>query len=181
MIRLGFVSDRDPQKARVRVRFPDLMDRDGRPLVSWWLPVVTHKTHDDRVYWMPDVGEHVVVAFFRHGIEDGVVLGAIYDDTRTPPVTDPDVAHCSRRDGTRLEHDRVTGDVRATVTGDLQAQVLGDLRLLVGQALQILALNGIALDGGTSDLSGVVTQSCICAFTGQPHPQASRNVLASRG
>jgi phage baseplate assembly protein V len=181
MIRLGFVVDRDPSRARVRVKFPDLLDRKNQPVVSWWLPVVTHKTKADQVYWMPDLDEHVIVALFGHGVEDGVVLGAIYSNPAPPPITDPEVAHVGFKDGTVLEYDRAQSEARATLVGDAQVQLLGDLKLLVGQALKVLALEGIELDGGTQDLTGVVTQSCTCAFTGNPHPHASRNVTASRG
>lgn len=181
MIRLGRVVQQDPARARVRVEFPDWRDSRDQPVVSWWLPVVTHKTQADQVYWMPDLQEHVVVALFGHGVEDGVVLGAIYSTPAPPPITDPDVAHLSFKDGTVLEYDRAQSEARATLVGDAQAQILGDLKLLVGQALKVLALEGIELDGGTSDLSGVVTRDCICAFTGNPHPHASKNVTASRG
>ncbi len=179
-IRLGRVVQRDPAVARVRVEFPDWRDSRDQSVVSWWLPVVTHKTKADQVYWMPDLQEHVVVALFGHGVEDGVVLGAIYSSP-APPVTDPEVAHVSFKDGSSVEYDRAKSEGRAVLVGDGQAQVLGDLKLLVGQALKLLALEGIELDGGTSDLSGVVTRDCICAFTGNPHPHASRNVTASRG
>lgn len=181
MIRLGFVFDRDPSRARVRVEFPDLLDRKNQPVVSWWLPVVTHKTKADQVYWMPDRNEHVVVALFGHGVEDGVVLGAIYSQPTPPPIADLDVAYVGFQDGTSMEYDRAKSEGRAVLVGDVQAQVLGDLTVLVGQALKILAQEGIELDGGTQDLTGVVTQSCTCAFTGNPHPHASRNVTASRG
>lgn len=180
-IRLGRVVQQDPSRARVRVEFPDWRDSQSQPVVSWWLPVVTHKTQADQVYWMPDLQEHVVVALFGHGVEDGVVLGAIYSPPSPPPIAELDVAYVGFQDGTSLAYDRAKSEGRALLMGDGQAQLLGDLQLLVGQALKILALEGIALDGGSSDLSGVVTRDCICAFTGRPHPQASRNVTASRG
>lgn len=39
----------------------------------------------------------------------------------------------------------------------------------------------IELDGGSGKPAGVVTQSCLCSFTGRPHSDYSLDVIASRG
>lgn len=44
-----------------------------------------------------------------------------------------------------------------------------------------LSMEGIDHDGGTGDLSGVVTKDCLCAFTGKPHADFSLEVRASKG
>ena len=45
----------------------------------------------------------------------------------------------------------------------------------------IKANREVLIDGGTGDLSGVVTKDCICPFTGRPHSDYSINVKASKG
>ena len=102
MIRRGIVVAVDEQTARVRVQMPDL---DG--LVSNWLPVVHHKTQKDKAYWLPDIGEYVVVAFDEEGEHsDGYVIGAIYNDKDTPPVVSKDKFFVRFEDGTEIEYDR---------------------------------------------------------------------------
>ena len=83
----------DTENARVRVTFPD---RDQ--MESWWLPVVFTKTQNDKMYWIPDVGEQVVCMMDEYD-EDGAVLGAIYSSADRPPATGADKYHCTFKDG----------------------------------------------------------------------------------
>jgi phage baseplate assembly protein V len=104
MIRRGIVVAVDEKTARVRVQMPDLDN-----MVSNWLPVVHHKTQRDKAYWLPDIGEYVVVAFDEEGEHsDGYVLGAIYNDKDAPPVADKDIFFVRFEDGTEIEYDRKT-------------------------------------------------------------------------
>jgi len=98
--RRGIVTRTDPTTGRVKVRFPD---RDN--VESWWLEVGTPKTHQDKAYWMPDVGEHVACLMDDHA-EAGVVAAAIYSQADRPPVDSQDKWHILTRDGTVIEHDR---------------------------------------------------------------------------
>jgi len=108
MIRRGVVVAVDEKTARVRVQMPDL---DG--LVSNWLPVVQPKTQKDKAYWLPDVGEYVIVAFDEEGERsDGYVLGAIYNQKDTPPVASKDKFFVRFEDGTEIEYDRKTHILR---------------------------------------------------------------------
>lgn len=100
MYRVGIVRTQDAANARVRVTFPD---RDQ--LQSWWLPVVFAKTQNDKLYWIPDIGEQVVCAMDEYD-EDGAVLGAIYSIADRPPVTSVDKLHWGIRDGAVFEYDR---------------------------------------------------------------------------
>jgi hypothetical protein len=45
----------------------------------------------------------------------------------------------------------------------------------------IKAGKGVDVDGGSSDLAGVVTKECFCPFIGKMHIDASKNVKASKG
>ena len=90
----------DAANARVRVSFPD---RDQ--MESWWLPVIFAKTQNDKMYWIPDVGEQVVCAMDEHD-EDGAVLGAIYSSVDRPPTTSADKVHWLSKDGAVFEYDR---------------------------------------------------------------------------
>lgn len=98
----GIVQEVDPAKALVRVRFPD---RENLP--SWWLEVLATKTHKDKSYWMPDVGEHVACLMDNHG-EAGCILGALYSQADMPPVASGDKAHMAWDGGASVEYDRAS-------------------------------------------------------------------------
>jgi phage baseplate assembly protein gpV len=99
--RIGIVQAQDPAHAKVRVVFPDY-----DAMISWWLPVVFAKTQDDKVYWIPDIGEQVVCLMDLRD-EAGAVLGAIYSNADEPPVNSPDKFHLAFKDGAHFDYDRV--------------------------------------------------------------------------
>ncbi|MFZ0676616.1 phage baseplate assembly protein V [Candidatus Binatus sp.] len=99
--RVGIVQQQDPAHAKVRVVFPDYDE-----VISWWLPVVFAKTQDDKVYWIPDIGEQVVCLMDLRD-EAGAVLGAIYSTADVPPVNSADKFHIAFKDGAHFDYDRV--------------------------------------------------------------------------
>jgi hypothetical protein len=59
--------------------------------------------------------------------------------------------------------------------------VAEDFKITVQGAAKIIAMGKIALDGGSADTAGAVTGACICAFTGAPHPDFSKEIELSKG
>ena len=55
-----------------------------------------------------------------------------------------------------------------------------ECKILCGGECNLVA-DKVKIDGGTSNVSGVVTGMSICAFTGRPHGDTSTEVLASKG
>lgn len=115
MIKVGTVVAVDEKTCRVRVQLPD---NDG--VVTYWLPVVVNKSQKDKFYWLPDIGEEVICAFLEHGIEQGFVLGAIYNEKDKVPVENKDKFHIRFEDGTWIEYDRKAHKLTATVNGDIE-------------------------------------------------------------
>ena len=109
MYRVGIVKIQDTAHARVRVVFPD---RDQ--MESWWLPVIFAKTQNDKMYWMPDIGEQVICMMDEYD-EDGAVVGAIYSSADTPPVTSADKLHWTSKDGAAFEYDRSSHALQMTI------------------------------------------------------------------
>lgn len=100
--RVGLVVAQNAPAATVRVQFPD---RDN--IASYWLPVIVPKSQEDKFYWLPDIGEQVVVLMDEHD-ESGAVVGAIYSAPDPPPGgMNPDKFHVTFKDGTVVEYDRV--------------------------------------------------------------------------
>ena len=122
VIRIGIVTQVYDDRATVRVQFPD----DDKE-VSWEFPVLQRKTLKDKDYWLPDVGEHVVVVMLPYGQEQGFVIGAIYSDAEKPPESTRDKRVIVFEDGTRIEYDRKSHKLYADVKGDVEVKVSGEL------------------------------------------------------
>jgi len=80
-------------------------------------------------------------------------------------------------------------NLKVIVEGNAQVDVSGNTDITTRGACTIIALEtvtvkgdaGVNIDGGSGDLSGVVTKDCICPFLGKPHSDFSANVKASKG
>lgn len=118
-LRFGFVTALDAAGCRVRVQFPDL---DG--LESYWLPVLRPKTHQDKHYWMPDVGEHVACLLDGCG-EEGVVLGAVFGDRDPAQGGGPEVFEIRFGNGDVLRHDRGAGSWFVQCAGPVTVEAGG--------------------------------------------------------
>lgn len=139
-VRVGVVSSSDPSRGTVRVELPD-----DNNLVSFDLRVLVRKTHRDKDYWMPDVGDQVLCLFLPFGLEQGFILGAFYSGPDAVPVSSQDKRHVLFEDGTWLEYDRanhtlsghIKGKVDAiTVDQDAVLEVKGDVLATVGKSVQ---------------------------------------------
>ncbi len=148
MIKVGRVVAVDEKKAKVRVQ---LLDNDA--MVTYWLSVVVQKSQDDKFYWVPDIGELVVCAFFEHGIEDGFVLGAIYNEQDSPPVQDRDKFYIRFKDGTKIEYDRKEHKLRAVVQGDVEIKATGTFKVIGNLLVEgnIHATGSIIDEGGNTN------------------------------
>ncbi len=123
VIRIGIVTQVYDDRATVRVQFPD----DDKE-VSWEFPVLQRKTLKDKDYWLPDVGEHVVVVMLPYGQEQGFVIGALYSEVERPPEgSSRDKRVIVFEDGTRIEYDRKAHKLYADVKGDAELKISGHL------------------------------------------------------
>ncbi|TCW31404.1 phage baseplate assembly protein V [Gulbenkiania mobilis] len=122
-LRFGFVTALDEAGCRVRVQFPDL---DG--LESYWLHVPHPKTHRDKHYCLPDVGEQVACLLDGAG-EEGVVLGAIYSERDPAPVASVDKHHVVFDDGTLIDYDRASHKLFIHCVGDIE--IVSDTHIIM--------------------------------------------------
>jgi phage baseplate assembly protein V len=161
LLRVGVVDSTNPAKATVRVRFADQAS-----VITWNCQVLYPKTNQDKAYWMPDIGDHVMVLSLPYGPSQGFVVGAIYSSADKTPVSSQDKRHVLFKDGTYLEYDRKThnlsghikgkvdgltvdenakidvgGDVAETVGGSVNAEIGKDLAAQVGQNADVTAGN----------------------------------------
>lgn len=125
MIKVGKVVAIDEKNCKVRVQ---LLDNDG--VMTYWLPVVVNKSQKDKFYWLPDIGEEVICAFLEHGIEQGFVLGAIYNEKDKVPVGGKDKFHVRFEDGTTIEYDRKAHKLTIQSVGDIEITASGNIKIV---------------------------------------------------
>lgn len=76
IVRIGEVKERRLEPIpQVRVEF-----EDHGGVVSWWCHIWAQKTHEEKCFWLPDLEELVVVLFNPFDLEQGYVVGALYND-----------------------------------------------------------------------------------------------------
>lgn len=85
---LGKVVDvEDPEAlGRVKVTY---MDRPDAPVSNWVFIVRPMASAEFGVWFMPEIGDQVVLGFLNGNLENPYMLGSIYTGTNAPPVTDP--------------------------------------------------------------------------------------------
>lgn len=112
----GIVNELDEIKHKVKVRFPHLDN-----LISDWLPVLTQHSLKNKFYCLPDIGEHVVCMLDANG-EQGVVLGAIFNDKDMPPseINTVDKHHIEYEDGTWIQYDRKAHKLKIFCVGEIE-------------------------------------------------------------
>lgn len=124
MIRVGKVVAVDDKNAKVRVQI-----EDADAVVSYWLPVVHQKSQSDKHYWLPDIGELVVCAFYGDDWDTGFVLGSIYNDKDKPPAETREKFVIEFKDGTRIEYNRASHKLHISVKGDILIEADGNITL----------------------------------------------------
>ncbi len=125
LIRVGFVTARQPEKHRVQV---ELRDTVTSRLTTKWLPVLCPRASGDLHYDLPDIGDQVLCLFLPYGLEQGFVVGAMYG-RQTPPVSDPEKFHRRFKDGATIEYDRANHALSATIPGTATIKCAGPMTL----------------------------------------------------
>jgi phage baseplate assembly protein V len=137
IFRIGEVVETDPEKCTARVTFPDTDDVISAPLA-----VAQRKTHKDKDFWMPDIGELVGCVFLGNGPIAGFIMFAIYNKTDTPPVADADKHYRQYEDGTSFEYDRKEHKLTVQIKGDAIIDIGGE----DGGSLKITAKDGVIVN-----------------------------------
>jgi uncharacterized protein involved in type VI secretion and phage assembly len=106
---LGIVTNNhDPEKVgRVKIKFPWLTDSDE----SYWARVATVMAGRDRgTFFLPEVGDEVLVAFDHGDINHPYVLGSLWNGEDTPPETNADGKNNIRTIKSRSGHEIIFDD-----------------------------------------------------------------------
>lgn len=106
---VGLVTNnQDPSKmGRVKVKFPWLNNTDE----SNWARVATMMTGKDRGTWfLPEVGDEVLVAFEHGSVEFPYIIGSLWNGVDTPPRDNDDGKNNERVIKSRAGHELIFGD-----------------------------------------------------------------------
>lgn len=141
MLRFGNITEIDAAKGLARVSF----DEDG--IVSDWLPIAVKGSKENKHESWYDVGDFVA-CMMDNNIEDGVVLGAIYDENNTPPVGNKDVEAKTFSDGTVIKYDRSSSTLTIECTGDVNVSCVN---------ANVTASTKVTIDSPDSEFTGDVS------------------------
>lgn len=126
MYRQGIVIENDDAKCRSRVEF-----KDKSGVKSFWLAINQPAASGSKHYAMPDVGALVNCLVDATGTE-GTILGAVYNDKDTPPITDGAHVHLALEGGGVVDYDRGSGALAITMPGGVTINAPEGLTVVVG-------------------------------------------------
>lgn len=121
MIRLGKICDTDYPKGLAKVMI------DGAP--SGWLPMMTARAGNDRVWHPYEDGEQVVVFSPSGNPTNGVIMGAAFTDAHAANGNSPDIHRTDYGNGSFVEHNRATGALTINTTGDINIIAGGNVKI----------------------------------------------------
>jgi phage baseplate assembly protein V len=166
MLKFGIITDY--KKGFARVHFTDL------EIVTDFLPILVKHSLNDKDSYPVEINEHVAVLMDSNMI-DGVILGSIPSDVDKPDENEgPGIFRKLFQDGSLIEFNRQTGNLKAFVKGNIQAKAEGEIIAETGQNATIKAVGSIDAQAGTKatvlapniELTGVVKIMGACNVTG---------------
>lgn len=98
-LRTGLITEIDPKKMLVRVKFEDLN------LGTWTLQIMQHNSLKNKHYWLPDLNE-LVVCMIDQNSETGYVIGTLYNEKDEAPEDNKDVRALHFADDTYVRYNR---------------------------------------------------------------------------
>lgn len=119
LVRYGTVEEADYEKAKVKIKCGDQ--------VTGWIPWMMQRSGKYRNWDPPEVGEQVVMLAPDGDPSQGVMLGAVSQDSSPPAGESVDVRRTDYGDGTVAEYDRNSKVMSITCEGDLNITCKGNI------------------------------------------------------
>jgi phage baseplate assembly protein V len=161
MLRFGTISEVKPEKGLAKVNFAE----DG--IVSAWIPIVQNNTLGDKNYRSMKVNEHVACMMDEH-CENGVIVGAIYNSTDTPPYAGEKVG-VKFEDGTEIVYDKGAGTYtinnpngKIIITADADVEITCTKLVVTGD---VEVTGDVDVIGSIDSLDGISSQGTIYSLT----------------
>lgn len=159
-LRWGEVTEVDEGSGTARVK---LRDADG--MVSMPLRVRQSRTKNDQEQCLPDLGEQVGCLFSGQGLEEGLVLGAVYSTMHPSPARPPHVWYRKFSDGTEVEYDRESHQLTAIIKGSAAIEADLDVTIKSKQSLILEGATSIILRTPSLLIQGLLGKACAALMT----------------
>jgi len=175
MLRFGKISDIDPDKCYARVRFTD------DEIVSDWLQIVVLGAISNQFFHIFDINEQVACLMDENS-EDGVIIGAVFNDKTTPSNGGKDVVRVSFSDDSFIEYNRSSHEYTIDIKGKINISAESEINITSESEVKINALNAtitattlakieapaIQLNGAVAVSGGLTVGGTITAPGGGP-------------
>lgn len=112
MLRIGLISEIDPARCYARVKFID------NEIVSDWLQIVVAGAISNKYFHIFDINEQVACLMDEND-EEGVIIGALYNDKTPPSGGDKDIVKVSFSDESFIEYNRSSHEFNINVQGKI--------------------------------------------------------------
>lgn len=120
LVSIGKVSSIDPKNMTARVVFED---KDN--IVSDDFSIIVPFTKKDKFYSMPAINEQVLCVMLPNSTSNGYIIGSIYNEEDSPPISDKDKFHIKFEDETTIEYDKKTHTLNVDCKGDINLVTTG--------------------------------------------------------
>lgn len=165
MLRFGYITEVDAGKGYARVKF---MDDD---IVSDWLQVVVHGATGNRYFHTFEVNEQVACLMDNHS-EEGVILGATYNDKNTANGS-VDIVRVQFSDDSYIEYNKNSHELninikgKINITADSEVNIEAPVVNAEGEIINVdgttINITGEVIATGNLTVSGAVTAASISA------------------
>lgn len=120
-VAIGIVTNNkdDANLGRIKVRYPW---RENNQDSYWARPAMPAAGKDRGVFWVPEVGDEVLLAFDKGKIEHPYYLGALWNGTDKPPANNGDGENNTRLIRTRAGHEFRLFDKAGQETVELKSK-----------------------------------------------------------
>ena len=155
MLRFGNITEVDPQKGYARVTFTD----DG--IVSDWLQFVVLGAIKDSFSHTFSINEQVACLMDENS-EQGVILGAIFNDKTSPKGAGNGIYRVQFEDGTEIQYDKNSKEYDLDVKGKINIKSSSEVNIeavnvnVKATAIAKIESPAIQLNGAVS-VSGALT------------------------
>lgn len=139
---------------KVRVQF-----RDGQGMNSFELSTIQKRVLKDQDIEMPDIGEPVACLFSGQGCEQGVMLGAYYNEREQDPKQNSHMDYKKYEDGTEIWYDRKAHKLVARVRGDAEIECEKKITARAKEEILAESERKIRLKAPEIELAGFLTMT----------------------
>lgn len=153
MLRFGKISSIDSEKCYARVKFTD----DG--IVSDWLQIIVLGAISNQFFHIFDINEQVA-CIMDDNSEEGVIIGAVFNDKKSPSNGDKDLVSVKFSDNSLIEYNRASHEYTINVKGKINITSEGETNIVADSVtVQATNMDITAAVSVTGDLtvSGVIT------------------------